>query len=80
MIDVLQNGWSGVVVEPHPGHFNSLRKNLERFVHRGQRIGFARVAVSDFDGDDTLHQFGDVQGMENSLKNISMDKLNALVC
>lgn len=66
-------------MEPHPDHFNSLKHNLNRFVNRGQRIGFARVAVSNFDGAGVLHQFGDAEGMENSLMDVSMESLKAMV-
>eukprot|EP00698_Gefionella_okellyi_P022309 TRINITY_DN737_c0_g1_i1.p1 TRINITY_DN737_c0_g1~~TRINITY_DN737_c0_g1_i1.p1 ORF type:complete len:302 (+),score=35.71 TRINITY_DN737_c0_g1_i1:1253-2158(+) len=73
-----QAGWNGLVVEPHPKHFGNLKKNLARFVNKGQSIGFARVAMSDYDGEGQLHQFGDAEGMENSLKDVSIATNQAL--
>lgn len=48
-------------------------------MERGQPVGFARVALSDYDGEGKLYVFGDNEGMENSLQRESMEQLQPLV-
>lgn len=74
-----QMGWDGLLVEPHPVSFKKAAANVKRFTDKGQSIGLARVAVSDYDGEGQLYIFGDNEGMENSLQQVSMEQLKPLV-